>query len=438
MKKSAVAMGLLLSGMAWVPSGGEAATGFSWGGDVRVRLVNWDEIPIAKGATNLTQWQYHRTRTRIWGEYGFTPDISAKIRLTNEFWDFTDGKPAGRPLDNQEFFSEVVPDNLYMDFNNLLGGKLNLRIGRQDMIYGTGKIILDGTPEDGSRTIYFNAIKAQYKIADDLTIDLFGMANKDEDELAINSQHRQVSPAGINERAAGFYVKNKHPMYPSEIYYVYKQEDDTTGADNDIDLHTAGIRLMPKFNDALSGNLEVAYQTGEMENNTVTDIGGWMVDAKLAYKLPMASSFKPVIDLSYYYLSGDDPNTTTDNEGWWQVFGRWSQWNELYVYSYIATNGAPRTGPAWWTNLSVPSVGLNMAITEKGKLSLRAAWMMADEDDGAGTGKDRGLYLTSKFNYTFNKHFSGHVVYEHLNPGNYDVSTAKNAHFFRTELMFKF
>ncbi|MBF0447099.1 MAG: alginate export family protein [Magnetococcales bacterium] len=437
MKKSILAVSLLMAGLTAAPQAG-ANTGFSWGGDLRVRLVNWNNIPVANGATALTQWQYHRTRTRVWGAYGFTPDVSVKARLNNEFWDFSDGKPAGRPLDNQEFLSEIVPDNLYVDVNNLLGGKLNLRIGRQDMIYGTGKIILDGTPEDGSRTIFFDAIKAQYKLNDSMTIDLFGVMNNDEDPLTINSHHRNLSPNDIDESAVGIYVKNAHQQYPSELYYVYKHENDTSVANNDIDLHTFGARIMPKFSASLSGNLEVAVQDGEMDNNAVTDIGGWMVDAKLAYNLPILPSMKPVVDLSYYFLSGDDAGSTTDNEGWWSVFGRWSQNQELFVYSYIGTNGAQRGGPAWWSNLSSPSVGLNMAVTEKGKLDLRTAWLMADEDLGAGTGKDRGLYVTSKFAYQFSDNLSGRIVYEFLNPGNYDLSTADNAHFFQTQVIFKF
>jgi hypothetical protein len=169
MKKSIFAAGLLLAGTGFAAPESEAATGLSWGGDVRVRVVNWNHIPIVEGRTEFTQWQYHRTRTRLWGAYGFSPDISVKARFVNEFWDHSDGKPAGRPSDNTEFVSEIVPDNLYIDIKNLLGGKLNLRLGRQDMIYGTGKIFLDGTPNDGSRTIYFNAAKAQLKINENLS-----------------------------------------------------------------------------------------------------------------------------------------------------------------------------------------------------------------------------------------------------------------------------
>ncbi|MBF0193418.1 MAG: alginate export family protein [Magnetococcales bacterium] len=444
MKKSILALGILLAGAAFVPATSSAAqSGLSWGGDLRVRLVNWDEIPIARGNSDLNQWQYHRTRTRVWGQYNFSPNLAVKGRLVNEFWDHSSDKPTGQPAESKEFPSEVVVDNLYIDVKNLLGGKLSLRLGRQDMIYGTGKMILDGTPEDGSRTIYFNAVKAQYKAGNKLSIDLIGAMNKNEDEFAINSQSRNLSPNDIDESLAGIYIKKGHANYPFEAYYLYKGEDDVSTANNDIDLHTFGVRLMPKISKSLSANLEVAYQSGEMDNDVITDIGGVMVDAKLAYKLPVAPAIKPVVDVSYYYLSGDDSDTTTENEAFWQVFGRWSQFKELAVYSMVASNNVNgtnqlRTGPAWWSNISVPSVGLKMAVTDKGNLDLRAHWMMADEDDGNGTGTNRGLYLTSKLKYNFTKAISSHLVYEFLNPGDYYADGTINSHFIRTELMYKF
>ena len=438
MKFSQSIAGLFLAIFLSIQGVATAGTGISWGGDLRVRLVNEEQIPIAAGYAVMGQNQYHRTRTRIWGAYGFTPDIALKVRLTNEFYDNTAGKPDGAPSVSKRFPSEVVADNIYVDINNLLAGKLDLRIGRQDLFYGNGKIILDGTPEDGSRTSYFNGIKAQYSLSEDLTVDFIAVANNDEDWLAINNQHRNLSPNDIDESGVGFYLKNNHKKYPSELYYIFKHENDVSATDSDVDLHTMGARIMPKFNQSLSGNLEIAYQTGNMTNNTVTDLEGWLVDAKLAYRLPLASGYKPVIDLSYYYLSGDDPNSSTSYEGWWQVFGRWSQSREIAVYGSIGVNASPRNSPGWWTNLSTPSLGLNMAITEKGKFDVRGAWLMVDEDNGAGTGKNRGLYLTSKFRYNFTEKISGQLIYEFLDPGNYYLDSAKNAHFSQAQMVVNF
>jgi hypothetical protein len=444
MKKSILAVGLLMVGAFFVPATSSAAnSGSSWGGDLRVRLVNWDEIPIARGKSDLNQWQYYRIRTRVWGQYNINPNLAVNGRLVNEFFDFSNDKPTGKPADSQKFPSEVVVDNLNLDVKNLLGGKLNLRIGRQDLIYGSGKMIFDGTPEDGSRTIYFNAVKAQYNAGNDLSIDLIGAMNQNEDELAINSQSKNLSPNDIDESLAGIYLKKGHANYPFEAYYLYKGEDDISTSDNDIILHTFGVRLMPKISKALSANLELAYQTGEMENDVITDIGGIMVDAKLAYKLPAAPALKPVVDLSYFYLSGDDSSTTTKNEEFWAVFGRWSQSKELAVYTMAGSNNVNgtnqlRSGPAWWSNISIPSVGLNMAVTDKGNLALRAHWMMAAEDDGNGSGKNRGLYLTSKLQYKFTNSLSSHLVYEFLNPGDYYADGTINSHLVRTEFVYKF
>lgn len=56
-------------------------------------------------------------------------------------------------------------------------------IGRQDFLgaYGEGFLSLDGTPGDGSRTAYFNAAKAVWRINDGNSVGLIYLSDPKSD-----------------------------------------------------------------------------------------------------------------------------------------------------------------------------------------------------------------------------------------------------------------
>jgi len=54
----------------------------------------------------------------------------------------------------------VLFDQLALTASQPAGLPLALEAGRQDLIFGDGWLVLEGTPLDGSRTIYFDAVRA--------------------------------------------------------------------------------------------------------------------------------------------------------------------------------------------------------------------------------------------------------------------------------------
>jgi hypothetical protein len=416
---------------------------FDWGGDIRLRGVNFDNIPLSvdpPGVTRGGKNVFFRGRTRLWGQYTFSDYVNFKARLVNEFRSYE----TGRGSNSYDFPDEYVFDHLYLDFKNLAEGKIDLRIGRQDLIYGNGRVILDGTPLDGSRTIYFNAVKATYK-SDSTVVDLLGIWNEAEDDLAINSKDRDLVgligkyPTDMVESGVGVYVKNKSiEKMPLEAYYLYKNESDYTytvpatatsgpvvmSQPDDLDLHTLGVRLMPNIAEGLTGNLELAGQIGE---RGAQDVDGWMVDAKLAYSFAISEKISPCASAGFYYLSGDDP-ATADDEGWNPLWARWPQYSELYVYAFDA-DGAGR-----WSNVSMPYVGFDIPFCPRASLALLGGWMMAPEENGPGGGNDRGLLATAWFKFKLSDTWSGHLLGEIVDPGDY-YNVDSTAHFVRLEMM---
>ena len=402
---------------------------FKWGGDIRLREVYMDNIPYstvpidARGGAN----HFQRYRTRVWGEYHQSDTLYVRARLVNEWR--TDR--AGTAAAAWSAFDETVFDNLFIDWKTDLW---DIRLGRQDMIYGTGKLILDGTPLDGSRTIYFDAAKAVYKGIDNTTVDFFAMYTQAQDPLALHSQDRNLvglggSPFDGAEAGGGVYVKNKtHEGLPWEAYFITKtKEDDLYNRGNNISdpINTAGTRLMPKWAEGtFDGNLEMAYQS-------TPDRDGFMVDALVSWHIKGMEEQKACLGTGWYHLSED----------WNPLFARWPQYSELYVYSFDTTGGGR------WSNVSMPHIDFSIWPMKNYEAKFLLGYMFAPQDNGTGGGNNRGLLFTwwNKFTikeqlFTQKDKLTGHLLLELMDPGNYYTGTQRDhtAIFTRAEISYAF
>lgn len=422
----------------------KSAWSFDAGADLRLRMENFDDIPISKDPPGVTRGgknTYYRIRPRAWGQIAAPEHLLFKVRLTEEFRIYE--QPANRQW---QWPDEAIVDNLYVDLTDLFGGAADLRIGRQDLVYGTGKVILEGTPKDGSRTIYMDAVKLTLKkLAPKTTVDVLGIYNQPENELAINSQNRDLTGFtsaydDVTESGGGVYVKNNAaPDLPFEAYYLFKQESDwdsgpaTNRVHHDVlNLNTVGFRVMPKFGETVAGNLEAAYQFGEQGD---ADVSGTMIDALV--KCRLAKEWDPWAGLGWYYISGDDPSTS-DNEGWNPLWSRWPQYSELYVYAWDAD------GAARWSNVSMPYAEFSMTPSKRFKTYAQVGYMMAPEDNGPGDGDLRGWFYFVKGEFVIGNamlskrdKLTGHVWLEFIDPGDY-YKVEDTSYFVRFEMLYAF
>jgi hypothetical protein len=449
----------------------ENITAVRYGGDERARWEYFDHIPskvdvpaYSRGGEN----DYFRFRTRLWTELDILPSVTAKARVVNEVRSWVYPDMSQKPQrSSSEWPDEFVFDNLYLEARDLLDKTVDIRAGRQELQYGNGRVMLDGTPGDGSRTLYFNAAKATVKSIPDSQLDLFGIYNPPEDQLAINGAQRDLSafaraPEGVTESGAGMYLKNSTlKTLPLEAYLIFKRESaydqpvkpDASGKfatptyawqtldtsakvlrNPDNDIETAGFRLMPVFNDTLTGNLEVAGQYGQHGD---TDMHGYMVDAYLAQKFASAPA-TPVLKGGVYLLSGDDPNTATD-EGWNPLWARCPQSSELLVFAYDAEQSAFR-----WSNLINPNLSLSITPTKRTKTTATIHYLAAMEADGNGGGRERGWMGQLRQDFTLAENalrpkdkLTTYFLLECLEPGNYYKNT-DTAVFARWEILYAF
>ena len=445
---------------------------FTWGADLRVRE---EYIRNARGLKNNIDDTINmlRVRPRIWADFGsFFNDpslgipngLDIYIRLADETRIFMT-RPSVAPFNtsaatnNARTFNEIVVDNLYVNWDRPAGLPVSFKVGRQDLTYGRGWVILDGTPLDGSRSIYSDAAKVTGHFdAIQTDLDLFVVDNKAYESrlqpIAIEAGQQQYT-SEYDTRLLGAYLISKH-FAPMELnaYYIYK--DDTlkigklVGTDaNGRIVHTAGALVqgtLPKT--GWDYYAESAYQWGN--EGAITGVSteeqrqGYGFTSDLGYTFKQVTA-TPRLHAGYETLSGDDPHSKTYG-GWDPVMSRWPEFSELYVYrwQYEGKTGGGTVGA--WTNLQRATVGVSAKPTHKMTTTFDYSLLFANERNlnntvKAGTtyggGYIRGSLLVAKLLYDFNSHISGHLWAEYFEPADFYSSMKDGAVFLRWELMFK-
>lgn len=406
---------------------------FDAGADLRLRYEykdNW--MGRNSTAVSPAYEDYFRMRTRVWGKATYGKDLGAYLRLGDEFRRYRNSPDNDRNM----FPDEVFIDNLYFDFNNL-GGRVDLRIGRQDIKEGAGRIISDGTTGDGSRSSYFNAILAKVKMLEKSDVDLMATWNPYRDDATIGNPHdvydlnkiRSGSPySKMDERGLMAYTHyNEIQDFPMEFYWIWKQETrffDGTTRYPGRDFHTLGTRLTPKFNDKLSGELEAAVQVGNVDSQIGTqsrDIFAYMGYAGLTYTEKEVFG-NPNLTSALLYLSGDknsyyaEKGGSTDN-GWNPLFNRTTWFSEICGTMYDQYR---------WSNLIYPHLEATIEPYNKHTVKLQTGPMFAAEKDNAATDNYRGFFSQLRYDFPIiSKMFGkrddimGAVVGEVLAYGNY-------------------
>jgi hypothetical protein len=413
---------------------GADSPSIKYGLDIRLReeyLINVLDMTDGVGKDD----NYLRLKISPWLKYNLSDDVGFMLKLTAEpryFFSSGDyGK--GKDITNEE----IVFDNLYLDYKNAFGAPIDLRIGRQDFLgaYGEGFVIMDGTPGDGSKTFYFNAAKAIWKINDKTSVDVVYINDFHEDHMAvINDQ--QIPTNTSDEQGIVVYGKSKvSDIVTLEPYYIWKQEGGY-GTTPTLKLNTLGGRAVIAP-DPWKIRAELAGQFGSYDDSDRDreGLGGYLIAGRKFKDVCMT----PEVNLGVYYLSGDDSGSA-DNEAWDPVFSRWPWLSELYLFTLAKESKIA----AYWSNLLAYRASVKLDITKDTNLVFWYNYMLANEDPNitgsifSNDGKVRGQLPQIQLNHKFNKNLDGYILVEELFPGNYYVDGSDNAWFFRWQLQYKF
>lgn len=385
-----------------------ASVRFDAGGDIRARMEWKDNWPNKNTARVDGQYaEYYRFRTRIWGKADLGENLGIYARFANEFRDYWNDYPE---RNKNKFPDEVVIDNLYFTLKN---ADYRLQGGRFDMKLGSGRLVSDGTPGDGSRTEYFDGGRFTANIKERSKFDLAAVWDSDVDNMTMGNPHDPYSltktksgnPYSLSDEQGvmAFLDWNEFENLGLEGYYIFKNEEDfydKTTKYPGRSFSTIGGRVLPKFNDWLSAEGESAVQVGRTRESgkrkeEARDLAAWMLYGGLKAKGEDIWS-KPEMTLACLALSGDkdsyyktrDGSTDT---GWNPVFNRKSWFSEeVMKASYDQYR---------WSNLVYPHVGAKFEPVKKNVFGLRTGPIWAMERDNGAESDYRGFFTQARYDF---------------------------------------
>jgi hypothetical protein len=411
----------------------------TWGMDLRVRNEYYNQIVSLIDTDPLAEQNVVRFRGRIWTSVTPVTNVTFNARLAAEPRNWTRPAFVGAYREQQGMeWRYGIFDSLNVKWNEVLEQPLSLSVGRQDIALGdfwNWWLVLDGTPLDGSWTVFLDSARITYD-AEELgtRFDVIGIHQRAyaNDWLPVLDQ--QSAPlVEQNEQGVILYASNRLlPQTRVDGYFIYKQDDRELANGDDADIFTAGGKIAGHVGRRWSYSLEGAYQFGSKNDPMVSHpdalpgrrrIDAFGVNSRLSYQLN--DRWNNQAHLVYEYLSGDNPNSGGRDEMFDVLWGRWPRWSELYIYSYVYETGGKigqinniqRVGAGWTLN---PWTGGHTGVYYNA--------LFAPQDTptrtlrpGAfsGDGSFRGHFLQAVLTHNFNRHLRGHLWSEFIWQGDY-------------------
>ncbi len=401
---------------------------FTIGYDQRFRNEDWSNIQD-QSSRSFDEIKWNIFRQRLWFKLELgNPNVEFYFRLLNQF---KKNSTPSVPLN----LDEVVFDNLYFNFTKTFIPGLSIKVGRQDISFGEGFVVQDGSAVDGPRTGYFNAIDIAYSWKKS-KLDLIGILSPRQDRFLpiIHKQPRYMNETD-EQGVLAYYTDRNRENTDLDLYYILKKEINDYRPDTfpafapDRRVNTLGGRIVRRFGHGVTSTGEFAFQKGRQQPDSRVEAWGGLGHLKKEFQ----AKWKPYLLGGYIVFSGDDPSTPNKYEGWDPLFSRWPKWSGMYSWSLV-----PEKGIAYWTNSRM--VQAEAGFTPWKPLTLRGILYLNDAFHPYignsvifAKGTRRGLMPEIIANYSFGHSIVGEFRYEMLMPG--DFYTGRDSgKFFRFEI----
>jgi hypothetical protein len=409
------------------------------GGEIWFRGYDLDNFWTFDDNQDYDDWSAFRLRGSLFASMDVGDNVAGYIRMTDQNWGegvtYSPSVKDKWEKDNES--NKVFLENAYVDAKSLFGGPIDARFGRQNLIYGTGFVVLDGQSQFASTSIYFDGVKMTWNIVENVILDAFYM--KDQENERADAPDDDINFSGL------YFTSKETPVIggQQEVYVMNRVDE---ASYKDIIMY--GLRLSDKYDFGLDYSAEVAMQTGDAYNNEDQDALGTKID--LGYTFPI--SIKPRIYGQYAFMSGDD-ESTEDYEGWDVFYGGWPQFGDLLAWKFLnlpanlnnnsqydPNFGKDSTvvGEAIYKNLNILTFGIGCKILDKFSPNFSYSVLTLDETYDAGTDDDEfGDYFQANIGYQYSKALAFNAYYAVIEPGDAFTTDDKATEFYwETSLKF--
>ncbi len=371
-------------------------------GQVRFRGYDLSNLWSFDDNRKWDQWNVFRTFGSLKTTIEATDDVTAVLRITNQTYGNGVTGKYGQELDNAG--NKTFLDNAYINVRNMFDLPVDLTLGRQDLMYGGGFVLFDGNSQFASSSMYFDGMKASWHPAETVTLDILYM--QDEENNRDNLSNDDITLTGL------YLTANERPIVGKFETYLLNRRDETLGKD----IWMLGARVSDKPKTGFDYSLEAAYQAGDALRDVDQEAWGAKFDVGYTFK---GLSMAPRLFGEYVYLSGDDPETET-NEGWDLFYGGWGGiYGDLLAWTYVNLPEEQNVLntiydhdklsstylEAPFSNFRMMSLGVRANLMKN--LSGRVSWgMLTFDETYAGIDDDFGDYYQATLKYMYDKRLS--------------------------------
>lgn len=372
------------------------------GGKIRIRGNWYDYDNFLGGETTFIE-----QRTRLGVKADFTDEVKAYVEFdAYDVWgtDFRSNYISG--FDGPGAGNDVNIYQSYIEASEMWGTPLRMRIGRQEMSFGSEWLVGVNDASSLFWGLSFDAVRATYE-TDMFSVDAWasklgesfdGLSTGDVDFYGVYGSYKGFEDIAL------------------DAYWMYVHDHEFLTA-YDVRLHTIGLRGAGTVG-AFDFEAEVAYQFGEAALDTFfgdVDIDADALGANLEVGYTFDMNWQPRIFLGGAYLDGGDQGDPgffgiggSDPElGFNRLFSNWE-------YSEFLANTDE-------SNLFIYRAGVGAMPTENIELLLAAAYFQVDEevqypwwvfwrDADDNLGLELGLYA----DYHYTEDLTFRVGYAHF------------------------
>ncbi|MFA6186014.1 MAG: alginate export family protein [Phycisphaerae bacterium] len=356
------------------------------GADLRLRAEYDNNRKLDNKAVDHERLTLPRFRVRTSAKIKITDDLDFNIRLITEPRYYI--KPTS--MDPQFVKNELLFDNFNLTWRNAFNMPLTIVAGRQELKFGNGWLVSDGTPLDSGRSSFFDALRFTYSFdASDTTMDVVLIKNSadsakylkpinDRDGREDNDLSEQDEQGAIL-----YFAKKTGKDAGIDWYLIYKHDTDRkTSKGSEGEIYTPGVRKYGRLNERWQYDMEFAPQFGHKNGKS---LGAFATNNQLIYNFN--DEHKNKLYFGYEYLSGNDDPDKNFDRGWARI-DSWSVLYQGYIDSIdgrsFDSSNLHRIYTDWETNL-----------TEK--LSLRCGYNLLFADENTYKGGTGGMSKSGNF-----------------------------------------
>jgi hypothetical protein len=393
------------------------------GADFRYRVIQEDARKLdTHEPTNDRLWQ--RYRLRIWTSIRVQPNMDVNVRLITEPRYYNDRSHGDRWVRN-----EILFDNLNLSLHNLFSEQLDMVIGRQQIQLADNWLVGEGTPLDGTRTAYFDAIRTTLNIEDwRTTVDFMWIENRRDSSNYIKPINDVDFDMSEQDESGGILWLSHEAVERRfiDLYFIYKKDSNPIHTDAGTQIgvkgetYTLGLRGHGNLTDTLTYNAEVAPQFGHKNDSSISAFAANNWIKKLISETKNAS-----IQLGYEYLSGDSDIDKHFDKLW----GREGIWSDLYTGGVDGFDGRPLDS----SNLHRPYLKAVVNPFKPLRITAEYSLLFADKKVDLPTEERvdhdsmfRGHHVKASIEHKFNPHLKHYVTAQALIPGNYYSDTRQD------------